>query len=52
MKSGIKVMLLGILCVVVALYLDASGIIGHDYEVFLVLAGVVLGVVGLLQKDK
>ncbi|MDQ0897568.1 hypothetical protein [Paenibacillus sp. V4I7] len=51
MNIGIKIMALGILCVVVASYLDTSGIVGHDYEFFLVIVGVILGAVGLFMKD-
>lgn len=50
--NGLKLLCLGILCVVVALYLNTSEIVRGDYEVFLVFAGVILGVTGVFLKDR
>lgn len=52
MRNGIKIMILGIMCVVVASYLDTSGIVGHDFESLLVIIGVIFVVVGFIKKDK
>jgi len=51
MMNGIKLLLLGILCIVLASYLDTSGIVIRDYEMFLVIFGVILGVFGFFKKD-
>lgn len=47
--TGIKLMCLGILCVLVALYLDSNS--AAFIRMYLVVAGVILGVVGLFKKD-
>lgn len=49
--NGIKLMCLGILCVLIALYLNYSGIVRGQNEIYLVFAGVILGVTGLFKKD-
>ncbi|MFF2089566.1 hypothetical protein [Paenibacillus sp. NPDC058174] len=51
MVNGIKLIGLGILCVTIAVYLNTSGIVSNQYEVFLVFAGIVLGVAGFFKKD-
>lgn len=51
MNNGIKIMGFGILCAILGSYLDISGITPSDYGFILVIAGVIIGLVGIFKKE-